>query len=75
MICDLMDAMQPRAARTSRRDLMTFVKDRPGHDLRYAIDGSKLKRELGRVPRESLDIRHLIRISVCATPKTTLSFP
>lgn len=50
MICDLMDDMQPRADRTSRRDLITFVKDRPGHDLRYAIDCSQLERELGWVP-------------------------
>jgi dTDP-glucose 4,6-dehydratase len=36
-------------------DLITFVADRPGHDLRYAIDASKLKRELGWAPRESFD--------------------
>ncbi len=39
----------------SRRDLITFVADRPGHDLRYAIDFSKLKRELSWSPRESFD--------------------
>jgi dTDP-glucose 4,6-dehydratase len=55
MICDLMDDMQPRADRTSRRDLITFVKDRPGHDLRYAIDCSQLEGELGWVPRESFE--------------------
>ena len=36
-----------------RRDLITFVKDRPGHDRRYAIDFSKLNRELGWSPKES----------------------
>jgi len=36
-------------------DLITFVKDRPGHDARYAIDASKIERELGWVPQESFD--------------------
>ncbi|MBW2593103.1 MAG: GDP-mannose 4,6-dehydratase, partial [Deltaproteobacteria bacterium] len=36
-----------------RRKLITFVKDRPGHDLRYAIDCSKIEKELGWVPIES----------------------
>jgi dTDP-glucose 4,6-dehydratase len=34
-------------------DLITFVKDRPGHDVRYAIDASKIERELGWVPQET----------------------
>ena len=37
------------------RDLITFVKDRPGHDARYAIDASKIERELGWVPVESFE--------------------
>lgn len=45
-ICDLLDDMSPRAA-GSRRGLISFVADRPGHDRRYAIDASKLERELG----------------------------
>jgi dTDP-glucose 4,6-dehydratase len=49
-ICDLVDEMRPRAAGGSRRDLITYVKDRPGHDRRYAIDASKLARELGWKP-------------------------
>jgi dTDP-glucose 4,6-dehydratase len=49
-ICDLVDEMRPRAAAGSRRDLITYVKDRPGHDRRYAIDASKLSRELGWQP-------------------------
>lgn len=48
-LCDLMDELLDRPAGTSR-ELITFVKDRPGHDRRYAIDASKLKRELGWEP-------------------------
>ena len=55
MLCDVLDEMKPRANGRPRRDLITFVKDRPGHDLRYAIDCSKLERELGWVPRESFE--------------------
>lgn len=51
MICDLIDELVPSG--TSRRNLITFVKDRPGHDRRYAIDFTKLNRELGWSPRES----------------------
>jgi dTDP-glucose 4,6-dehydratase len=49
-ICDLVDEMRPRPTGDSRRDLITYVKDRPGHDRRYAIDASKLSRELGWKP-------------------------
>jgi dTDP-glucose 4,6-dehydratase len=45
-ICDLLDEIAP-SARGPRRNLITFVADRPGHDRRYAIDASKLERELG----------------------------
>ena len=55
MVCDLLDEMVPKADGRSRRDLITFVKDRPGHDLRYAIDCSKLEKELGWFPVESLE--------------------
>ena len=51
MICDLVDEIEPAGA--SRRRLITFVKDRPGHDRRYAIDFSKLSGELGWRPAES----------------------
>ncbi len=51
MICDLVDELAPAGA--SRRRLITFVKDRPGHDRRYAIDFSKLNRELNWSPAES----------------------
>jgi dTDP-glucose 4,6-dehydratase len=49
-ICDLVDEMRPRTGAGSRRELITYVKDRPGHDRRYAIDASKLARELGWKP-------------------------
>jgi len=55
MICDRLDERGPLADGRPRRELITFVKDRPGHDLRYAIDFSKLKSELGWLPEESLD--------------------
>jgi dTDP-glucose 4,6-dehydratase len=46
-ICDLIDEMRPQSTGGSRRDLIRFVADRPGHDLRYAIDASRLRSELG----------------------------
>lgn len=48
-LCDLMDIKLNRPAGTSKQ-LITYVKDRPGHDKRYAIDASKIKRELGWSP-------------------------
>ncbi len=53
MICDLVDEFAPLPGGGSRRRLITFVKDRPGHDRRYAIDFEKLHRELGWSPAES----------------------
>lgn len=49
-ICDLLDELRPRANGESYRALISFVKDRPGHDFRYAIDPSKLKADLGWEP-------------------------
>lgn len=46
-ICDRLDALRPLSDGRSRRDLITLVTDRPGHDQRYAIDASKLETELG----------------------------
>jgi len=55
MICDILDEIQDRRRDQSRRELITFVKDRPGHDLRYAIDFTKLKQDLGWSPKESFE--------------------
>ena len=52
-ICDLVDQLRPCRDGKSRRELITFVADRPGHDLRYAIDASKIQHELGWRPREN----------------------
>ncbi|MGB7755390.1 MAG: dTDP-glucose 4,6-dehydratase [Salinisphaera sp.] len=62
-ICDLLDDLVPvgsqSAGRSSglecHRDLINFVPDRPGHDLRYAIDASKIQRELGWAPQETFE--------------------
>ncbi len=54
-VCDIMDAVTPDAEGGSRRRLISFVTDRPGHDRRYAIDYSKINRELGWSPAESFD--------------------
>ncbi|MDN2566001.1 dTDP-glucose 4,6-dehydratase [Aquibium sp. A9E412] len=54
-ICDILDERRPRAGGGSRRDLITMVEDRPGHDRRYAIDPAKAERALGWAPRESFD--------------------
>jgi dTDP-glucose 4,6-dehydratase len=55
MICDILDEKSPLSDGRSRRDLITFVKDRPGHDLRYAIDFSKLSEDLNWSPKESFE--------------------
>jgi len=53
-ICDLLDEVSP-AKGVSRRELITFVKDRPGHDRRYAIDARKIERELQWKAKETFD--------------------
>jgi dTDP-glucose 4,6-dehydratase len=53
LLCSLLDTAAPRADRKSYREQITFVADRPGHDRRYAIDASKLCRELGWQPAMS----------------------
>ena len=53
-ICDLLDEVAPRT-KGAHRDLITFVVDRPGHDRRYAIDASKLERELGWRAEETFE--------------------
>jgi dTDP-glucose 4,6-dehydratase len=61
-IGDLVDEMAPRADRP-RRDLITFVRDRPGHDRRYAMDARKIERELGWKPKATFEsgIRATVR--------------
>jgi len=61
-ICDIVDELAG-ARGDSRRKLITFVKDRPGHDRRYAMDASKIERELGWNPRETFEsgIRKTVR--------------
>jgi dTDP-glucose 4,6-dehydratase len=61
-VCDLVDEMAPQAGE-SRRALITFVKDRPGHDRRYAMDAGKIDRELGWKPTATFEsgIRKTVR--------------
>ncbi|MFC7396682.1 dTDP-glucose 4,6-dehydratase [Chelatococcus sp. GCM10030263] len=54
-ICALVDEMAPAPGIGAREKLIRFVTDRPGHDLRYAIDAGKIRRELGWQPRESFE--------------------
>ena len=54
-ICDLLDELLPRNDGASYRTQIAFVKDRPGHDRRYAIDASKIERELGWKPAETFE--------------------
>ena len=54
-ICQILDELKPRADGKSYAEQITFVKDRPGHDRRYAIDASKVERELGWRPAETFD--------------------
>ena len=56
-ICDLLEELTQEKPESVKnyRDLITFVKDRPGHDARYAIDASKIERELGWVPEETFE--------------------
>ena len=62
LICDLIDEFAPKLGGNSRK-LITFVKDRPGHDRRYAIDAGKIQRELGWVPGHKFEegIRETVR--------------
>ena len=54
-ICAILDELRPKADGSHYRDQIAFVKDRPGHDRRYAIDARKLERELGWKPEETFE--------------------
>jgi dTDP-glucose 4,6-dehydratase len=54
-LCNVLDELSPRADGLSYGEQITFVKDRPGHDRRYAIDASKIERELGWRPAETFE--------------------
>ena len=54
-ICKILDELKPQVNAQPYESLITFVKDRPGHDLRYAIDASKMANELGWKPEESFE--------------------
>jgi dTDP-glucose 4,6-dehydratase len=62
-LCDMLDALHPRADGRPYREQIAFVADRPGHDRRYAIDAGKLERELGWKPLETFEtgIRKTVR--------------
>jgi dTDP-glucose 4,6-dehydratase len=55
LICNLLDELTPSQVIGPRRNLITYVKDRPGHDRRYAIDARKIKQELGWEPAERFE--------------------
>lgn len=54
-ICKILDELKPQASGQAYASLITFVKDRPGHDLRYAIDATKIGNELGWKPEETFE--------------------
>jgi len=53
VLCAILDELRPADAVVPHEKLITYVKDRPGHDRRYAIDAGKIERELGWKPRET----------------------
>jgi dTDP-glucose 4,6-dehydratase len=57
LICELLEELAPQKPEgiSSYKDLITFVTDRPGHDVRYAIDATKIKKDLGWVPQETFE--------------------
>lgn len=55
ILCDVLDELCPRKDKNSYKKQITFVKDRPGHDRRYAINAGKIEKELGWVPKETFE--------------------
>lgn len=55
MICKILDELKPQPAGWKYETLITFVKDRPGHDFRYAINAAKIEKELGWTPQETFE--------------------
>jgi dTDP-glucose 4,6-dehydratase len=55
IVCDLLDELRPRSDGKRYREQISYVKDRPGHDRRYAIDAGKIQRELGWKPAETFE--------------------
>jgi dTDP-glucose 4,6-dehydratase len=54
-ICMLLDELVPESPYKPHAELITYVADRPGHDIRYAIDADKIEKDLGWVPRETFE--------------------
>jgi dTDP-glucose 4,6-dehydratase len=54
-LCEILDELLPQSSYRPHKQLIEFVTDRPGHDQRYAIDASKIQRELGWMPKETFD--------------------
>jgi len=54
-ICAILDDLVPRSDNTPYENLITYVKDRPGHDVRYAIDADKIAKDLGWLPQETFE--------------------
>ena len=54
-LCNILDQLKPKADGSKYADQISFVNDRPGHDKRYAIDATKLQKELGWKPQETFE--------------------
>lgn len=55
LICAILDELKPNSSLTSYEQLITYVQDRPGHDMRYAVDTQKIQNDLGWAPEETLN--------------------
>lgn len=55
LLCDILDELKPNPMGSSYKEQILFIKDRPGHDRRYAIDATKIERELGWKPQETFE--------------------